>query len=196
MGKIVKERKRKKNSYTHAENRLKICFFFLRKVILICEIKAVLKDKIIQAFPKFCSKNDISDDRFLAVICCACTTKLYKKLAGKQTENFKIPDEYKNFFETRKVITRTTIIQETCGCKLCEIILDYNINQKNLLSKKSTKKCYNSKRVIERRCSKCFNLIERGIKHDCNSDSKKEFLKKLSTTSSVRNKKIIQSSIF
>lgn len=168
MGKIVKGRKRKSDSYSHEENRHRICFFCLTKITsAFSEIKNVLKALIISHFSDFSSKFDVSDDRFPAVICPACHTKLYKVRAGAKIESLAIPDEYQNYPILQKVVTRARAVQQRCACNICDILINYGTVRKSSL-KKPMKKILAKKMAIERRCAECGNIIGRGIRRKCN----------------------------
>lgn len=147
------------------------------KVTDVYEIKNALKKNIILAFPEWCSDIDISDNRFPAVICTTCHRKLYKIVAGEKIESLKIPAEYKNYPAYKQIFTRgSAITKKTCTCGICEILLNYGTVHNNLL-KKPFKKAL-KKPIIERRCDDCYNIIGKGIRHQCSSKNKQLNLKK------------------
>lgn len=158
---------RGKCAKTHEENRHSICLMCKKKPNKkFFKTTGKINDEIKKIFSDFNNK----DSRLPAVVCDSCRLKITRTSANTSSKALlQMPDYSQYCF---KVKTRNGSIDSgnICECTLCTEVRSrkgqFNVIKRNPKSSKPLK--------TNNRCSKCCNVIAKGIMHKCN---KTTFLK-------------------
>ena len=147
---------------SHEKNRLRICLMCKKSPKKkYFKTTGIVGDYLKILYPDF----NINDLRLPAVVCDVCRLKLTRSAVNPSSNNLQMPDYKKYRFSSIK--TRASTSEYDCECTLCN---EVRAKYRNLDAARD-KKNKNTAVVCEKRCFKCFNVVGRGKRHQCNSVS-------------------------